>query len=143
MDFASITDRALVIRALYDDHERRNYGRRWSTEELTLGLVGDVGDLAKLVQAQAGVRAIDDVDAKLGHELADILWSIIVIAERCNVDLASSFAAKMDENRGGADNAAVVACSHRSPGVRECHPTALGVCRGALVTVVAYPKRQA
>ena len=97
MDFASITDRALVIRALYDDHERRNYGRRWSTEELTLGLVGDVGDLAKLVQAQAGVRPIDDVDAKLGHELADILWSIIVIAERCNVDLASSFAATMDE----------------------------------------------
>jgi len=68
MDFASSTDRALVIRALYDDHERRNYGRRWSTEELTLGLVGDVGDLA-----------------------------IIVIAERCNVDLASSFAATMDE----------------------------------------------
>jgi len=97
MDFASITDRALVIRALYDDHERRNYGRRWSTEELSLGLVGDVGDLAKLVQAQAGVRPIDDVDAKLGHELADILWSIIVIAERCNVDLACSFAATMDE----------------------------------------------
>jgi len=43
------------------------------------------------------VRPIDDVDAKLGHELADILWSIIVIAERCNVDLACSFAATMDE----------------------------------------------
>ena len=28
---------------------------------------------------------------------ADILWSIIVIAERCNVDLACSFAATMDE----------------------------------------------
>jgi NTP pyrophosphatase (non-canonical NTP hydrolase) len=97
MDFASITERALVIRALYDDHERRTYGRTWSTEELTLGLVGDVGDLAKLVQARSGVRAIDDVDAKLRHELADILWSVIVIAERCTVDLASSFASTMDE----------------------------------------------
>jgi NTP pyrophosphatase (non-canonical NTP hydrolase) len=97
MDLALITERALVIRALYDDHERRTYGRTWSTEELTLGLVGDVGDLAKLIQARSGVRAIDDVDAKLGHELADILWSVIVIAERCNVDLASSFAATMDK----------------------------------------------
>ena len=72
-------------------------GREWSTEELTLGLVGDVGDLAKLVQARAGVRGIDEVEAKLAHELADILWSVIVIAERCNVDLAPSFAATMDE----------------------------------------------
>lgn len=97
MDFASITERALAIRALYDDHERRTYGRSWSTEELTLGLVGDVGDLAKLVQARSGVRAIDDVDAKLGHELADILWSVIVIADRCNVDIASSFDTTMNE----------------------------------------------
>ena len=97
MDFGVIRERALAIRALYEAHERRAYGREWSTEELALGLVGDVGDLAKLVQAREGVRAIADVDAKLGHELADILWSVIVIAERCNVDLASSFAVTMNE----------------------------------------------
>ncbi len=97
MDFASITERALAIRALYDEHERRAFGREWTTEELTLGLMGDVGDLAKLIPARAGVRAIDDLNAKLGHELADILWSVIVIAERCGIDLASSFAATMDE----------------------------------------------
>jgi hypothetical protein len=38
MDFGAITDRALAIRALYDEHERRTYGREWSTEELALGL---------------------------------------------------------------------------------------------------------
>jgi NTP pyrophosphatase (non-canonical NTP hydrolase) len=30
-------------------------------------------------------------------ELADILWSVIVIAERCGVDLSSSFESTMDE----------------------------------------------
>jgi len=106
MDFASITDRALVIRALYDDHERRNYGRRWSTEELTLGLVGDVGDLAKLVQAQAGVRG--------GHPVVDH-------RHRREVQRRPRLQLRRDDgrDRGGADSAAVVACSLRSP-VRVC-----------------------
>lgn len=92
-----MTDRALAIRTLYDGFERRSYGREWSTEELALGLVGDIGDLAKLIQAWEGVRTVDEVGTKLGHELADILWSVIVIADKCQVDLASSFSATMDE----------------------------------------------
>ena len=92
-----MTDRALETRALYEAHERRTHGRAWSTEELTLGLVGDVGDLAKLVQAAEGVRTIDDVDSKLAHELADILWSTIVIADRLGIDLEASFVVTMEE----------------------------------------------
>ena len=97
MDVAALTKRALAIRALYREHERRAYGREWSTAELTLGLMGDVGDLAKLLQAAEGVRAIDDVGSKLAHELADVLWSTIVIADRFGIDLEASFLAVMDE----------------------------------------------
>ena len=97
VDFALLVQRALNARGLYEEHEHRTYGREWTTQELTLGLAGDVGDLAKLIQAQAGVRSIDDLDAKLGHELADILWPVIVIAEKCGVDLASAFESTMDE----------------------------------------------
>ena len=64
---------------------------------MTLGLVGDVGDLAKLVQAREGVRAVEDAQARLEHELADVLWSVIVIAARCDVDLEAAFVATMDE----------------------------------------------
>ena len=49
-------ERALAVREGYEEYERRTYGRPWSLEELTLGLVGDVGDLAKLVQVREGVR---------------------------------------------------------------------------------------
>jgi NTP pyrophosphatase (non-canonical NTP hydrolase) len=97
MEFRAITERAREIRSLYEAAERDAYGRSWSLEELTLGLVGDVGDLAKLVQAHEGVRKVDDVQARLEHELADVLWATIVIAEQCGVDLERAFLAAMDQ----------------------------------------------
>lgn len=42
------------------------------------------------------MREVEDAGAALGHELADALWSVIVIAERCGIDLEASFAAAMD-----------------------------------------------
>ena len=98
MEFSAITERALEIRRQYEQHERHAYGREWSVEELTLGLVGDVGDLAKLIQAREGVRHVaDDIQTALAHELSDVLWSVIVIAARCDVDVEASFATTMDE----------------------------------------------
>jgi NTP pyrophosphatase (non-canonical NTP hydrolase) len=90
-------DRALAIRARYAEVERAAYGREWSGEDLALGLVGDVGDLVKLVQAKEGVRAAEDIDARLAHELADCLWSVFVLADRYGVDLERAFLATMDE----------------------------------------------
>jgi NTP pyrophosphatase (non-canonical NTP hydrolase) len=95
-----MTQRALAVREHYEAVERQTYGRPWTLEELTLGLVGDVGDLAKLVQAHEGVREIDDARHALEHELADVLWSLIVIADRCEVDLAAAFETTMDDLDG-------------------------------------------
>jgi NTP pyrophosphatase (non-canonical NTP hydrolase) len=89
--------RALTIRQKYDQLEQARYGRAWTDEELALGFVGDVGDLVKLVQAKNGIRAIPDVDTKLSHELADCLWSVIVLADAYHIDLESAFFQTMDE----------------------------------------------
>jgi NTP pyrophosphatase (non-canonical NTP hydrolase) len=91
MTFSDLESSALQLNALYEQLEAKRYGRVWTTEELTLGFVGDVGDLAKLIQAHAGVRHIDDCQAKLGHELSDCLWSILVIANKCGIDLQAEF----------------------------------------------------
>lgn len=91
MEFSNLEQSALSLNALYEQLETKRYGRIWSIEELTLGFVGDVGDLAKLIQAHAGVRSIDGVHQKLGHELSDCLWSIMVIAQKCGVDLEAEF----------------------------------------------------
>lgn len=91
MHFSDLEKAALQLNALYEALETKRWGRIWTTQELSLGFVGDVGDLAKLIQAHAGVRDIDDCKAKLGHELSDCLWSIIVLAGKCGIDLQAEF----------------------------------------------------
>ncbi len=91
MNFSDLEKSALQLNELYEQLEIKRWGRIWTTGELALGFVGDVGDLAKLIQANAGIRDIDDCKAKLGHELSDCLWSIMVLANKCGIDLEAEF----------------------------------------------------
>ena len=97
MDFQTIINRALTVRKLYEGKEKQVYGSPWTQEEIMLGFVGDVGDLAKLVIAENGKRDIENSHQKLGHELSDCLWSVIILAKLHNVDLEQSFLQAMDE----------------------------------------------
>ena len=97
MDVAVLQEQARVIRSRYALEETRRYGRSWTPEEVMLGFLGDVGDLAKLVQGKAGIRERDDLDAALAHELADCLWSIFTIADCYDVDLESAFTTTMKQ----------------------------------------------
>jgi MazG nucleotide pyrophosphohydrolase domain. len=97
MQFDALSDRAWSVRQLYERLEAQRHGRSWSREEIAIGFVGDVGDLMKLVQAKEGVRRIDDVDEKLAHELADCLWSILILARAYGVDLECAFLSTMDD----------------------------------------------
>lgn len=90
-------ERARSVRARYAQVERGRYGRSWDEREIALGLVGDVGDLAKLVQGKAGVRPRPDLDEALAHELADCLWSVLTLADAYDVDLSAAFSRTMDE----------------------------------------------
>ncbi|WP_206686074.1 MazG nucleotide pyrophosphohydrolase domain-containing protein [Kribbella qitaiheensis] len=89
-----------MVRRKYAAFEERRYGRSWSREELMLGFLGDVGDLAKLVQGKEGVRPRADLDEAFAHELADCLWSVIVLADAYEVDLESAFVRTMGEMEG-------------------------------------------
>ena len=97
MEFQAIIERALEIRKQYETQETQLYGSAWTNEEIALGFVGDVGDLAKLIIAENGKRNISDSKAKLEHEMADCLWSVIVLAHLHGVDLESSFIKTMNE----------------------------------------------
>jgi len=97
MELRELSERAIEIRQGYAELERRRYGRSWTREEVALGFVGDVGDLVKLVQAQEGVRGIADADRKLEHELADCLWSVLVLSQLYGVDLERAYLRTMDE----------------------------------------------
>ena len=96
MDLTALGERAMAVRAAYAAWEQRAYGRAWTREELALGFVGDVGDLAKLVLANEGVRHLPEAKERLAHELADCLWSVLVLARLYDIDLEPAFLATMD-----------------------------------------------
>jgi len=47
--------------------------------------------------AKAGLREMENVDEKLKHELADCLWSVLVLAEKHNINIEESFLKTMDD----------------------------------------------
>ena len=97
MELSNLQARAVEIAELYDRHNVAAGRSRWTTGDLALGFAGDVGDLAKLVQAADGRRAIDNARERLGHELADCLWSVLVLADRYDLDLAAEFTRMTDD----------------------------------------------
>jgi NTP pyrophosphatase (non-canonical NTP hydrolase) len=86
---------ALRVKDLYDQLNHLRRSRTWTNEEFMLGFVGDVGDLAKLVMAQEGARELPGGRDALGHELADCLWSILILAEVYEIDLVAVFRTTM------------------------------------------------
>jgi NTP pyrophosphatase (non-canonical NTP hydrolase) len=100
MELKQATASARELRELYAALETRLHGRAWNATEIALGFVGDVGDLAKLIQASAGIRSVPDLEPKLAHELADCLWSVLVLADQLGVDLESAFSTTMAELKG-------------------------------------------
>jgi NTP pyrophosphatase (non-canonical NTP hydrolase) len=96
MHLVELTRIAVGMRARYATLEISRGGAPWSRAELAQGFVGDVGALMKLVMAREGRReAPADLDAQLEHELADCLWSVLVLAEAYGVDLERAFATTM------------------------------------------------
>jgi len=96
MEFNKLQARALEVREKYQSLEMKKFGKSWTTEQIALGLVGDVGDLMKLVLAKEGVRIIENADEKLSHELSDCLWCLLVLSKAYDVDLESEFLHSMD-----------------------------------------------
>jgi NTP pyrophosphatase (non-canonical NTP hydrolase) len=94
MDLDELRQQALAVARLYDGYNTAAGRQPWGTGDYALGFVGDVGDLAKLVMAAEGRR--DDVGGtreQVGHELADCLWSVLVLADRYGIDLEKAFVA--------------------------------------------------
>ena len=96
MKYEDLLARAVEIRAKYDELNMTQRGVKWNEQDLMAGFVGDVGDLSKIIMAKHGLRAMEDVNAKLAHELSDCLWSVLVLASKYKIDLASEFMKTMD-----------------------------------------------
>lgn len=96
-DLKDLIARAEEIREKYQEKNARDGKTAWGIRDYAMGFVGDVGDLQKLVMAKENLRDIENLDEKLAHELADCLWSVLVIANYYGLDLEKDFEHTMDE----------------------------------------------
>ncbi len=95
-DINNMQDRALQIAGLYDESNQQAGHTSWGPSEYMSGLVGDIGDLSKLIMAHQGLREIADVEAKIDHELDDILWSYLVLCKQLGRTPGATFYETMD-----------------------------------------------
>ncbi len=93
MQISDLINRAKKIREKYDVANKEMYGVVWGAEQVMEGLVGDIGDLMKLVMAKEGYRQLGDknVNEELAHEISDCLWAIFVLASKYNIDVEKEF----------------------------------------------------
>lgn len=94
-DLNDLMKQAEVIRLKYDELNAKQGKSTWGIRDYAMGFAGDFGDLQKLVMAKENLRDIPDVDEKLAHELADCLWSILIIANHYGLDLDKEFKTTM------------------------------------------------
>ncbi len=90
---------AISTRESFERFEEQNYGQKWDVNQLMLGLSVDVGDLIRLVQEKQGNRpkTTDNLDDKIAHELCDVLWVVLVLSQKLNVDLNQEFPKNMKD----------------------------------------------
>jgi NTP pyrophosphatase (non-canonical NTP hydrolase) len=96
-DISKLQQRAMKVRQLYSQLNSKDGHDQWSGKEYAMGFVGDVGDLLKLVMAKENLRHMDDLDTKLAHELADCLWSVLVLSTYYEVDIEKEFMKTMEQ----------------------------------------------
>ncbi|HEX5447966.1 MAG TPA: MazG nucleotide pyrophosphohydrolase domain-containing protein [Candidatus Saccharimonadales bacterium] len=90
-DIKILEQRAREIRSRYNELELKRDGKPWNARKLAEGFRNDVNELIEILQ-----KSPPD-EKKLNHELADCLWSVLVIARAANVDIEKAFWTTMGE----------------------------------------------
>ena len=78
----------------------RDWERFHDPKSLTLALVGEVGELAELLQwlpadEAANLADQEPLNARLGEEISDVLIYLVRLADVCGVDLPDAVDRKM------------------------------------------------
>ncbi|HET7528783.1 MAG TPA: MazG nucleotide pyrophosphohydrolase domain-containing protein [Candidatus Saccharimonadales bacterium] len=90
-DVKILEQRAMEIRNRYKELEIKRDGQSWDAKKMARGFKKDVEDLIDILES----KKIDE--RKLSHELADCLWSVLVIARKVDVDIERAFWTTMGE----------------------------------------------
>lgn len=96
-DLEAIRDAARALR------EERDWEKFQDPKSVMLALVGEVGELAELMQWLAADRAREliaeePLHTRVAEELADVLVYLVGLAEQCGVELGPAALAKIKKS---------------------------------------------
>lgn len=98
-----MSDLEELRQGMRDFTDRRNWGSFHDPKSVLLALVGEVGELAELVQWLPA----DDVTelareaalrARLGEEMSDVLLYLVLLSDVLGIDLGTAAKAKLADN---------------------------------------------
>jgi dCTP diphosphatase len=100
----AVSDLAELRRALREMTDERDWGSFHDPKSVLLALVGEVGELAELLQWLPADRVTELARAeplhrRLGEEMSDVLIYLVLLADVLDVDLAAAAPAKLAEAR--------------------------------------------
>lgn len=79
-EFVGFFPQMRKTRKLYAKMEKGLYDKSWDAAAVLEGFRGDIGDLSKLETGRRGLRGF--TPEKLAHELFDVVWSAVVLADK-------------------------------------------------------------
>jgi NTP pyrophosphatase (non-canonical NTP hydrolase) len=91
-------------RAMREFTDERDWGSFHDPKSVLLALVGEVGELAELLQWLPSDRVAElardePLHQRLGEEMSDVLLYLVLLADVLDVDLAAAAPAKLAEAR--------------------------------------------
>ena len=102
-DTRLVSDIADLTRRMRNFTEARDWARFHDPKSLALALVGEVGELAELLQwlgheEQAAAVREQPLQSRLAEEMSDVLLYLLRLADVVGVELAEAAAAKLRAN---------------------------------------------
>ena len=88
----------------YQDLDRERLGRIWSTTEFLAACSTDWGELVEEIMKWEGIRPGEADKEAIEHELADMLWALIVLSDRLDIDLRQALLQTMQGLHKRLDN---------------------------------------
>jgi NTP pyrophosphatase (non-canonical NTP hydrolase) len=108
-NFDQIKNLSLDIKKTYEQINIKDGHKKWQVEDYTMGMIGDCGDLCKLIMAKNKLRRTksEDLDQDIEHELVDILWSLIIIADQLDIDLEEAAITQLNKLKTNVEKVAL------------------------------------
>src|SRR3989339_646722 len=95
MDIKKLSKITKEIKSAYAELNRKKGRPVFKVKDYSDVFVGDVGDLVKFLGSYSR-RPSKEILKNIEHELADCLWSVLVISDELGVDIEKEFLINME-----------------------------------------------